>query len=217
MKTSLYLIRHGEVETRYHRIFGGSRIDMELSDRGRRQAEYLAGWLTRVRLDAVYASPMLRVQQTWEPSRRLFPGGPEILPGLREIDFGDWTGLGWDEVESRHGMSAYDWLHHLEEDRMTGAETLKTFRTRLAGCLDQILGSQEGKTVAVFCHGGVIRGLLSQLLHQPLRWFEHVEVDYASVSWVDVGIPKAGRLRNEVQLLNFTPWRDLGTDPDPVP
>ena len=31
--TRLYLLRHGEVEARYHRIFGG-RIDMELSPRG---------------------------------------------------------------------------------------------------------------------------------------------------------------------------------------
>ncbi len=209
MKTTLYLIRHGEVETRYHRIFGGSRIDMELSDFGRQQAGRLANWLARIPLDAVYASPMRRVQLTWEPSRRLFPSDPVILPGLREIDFGDWTGLGWNDVESRFGMSAYDWLHHLEEDRVAGAESLGAFQERLASSLTQILEEQAGRTVAVFCHGGVIRGLLSRLLQQPLRWFEHVEVDYASVTWLDVGIFKAGRPRNEIQLLNFTPWRDL--------
>ncbi len=209
MKTSLYLIRHGEVETRYHRIFGGSRIDMELSDVGRQQAQRLSNWLARIPLDAVYASPMRRVQLTWEPSRRLFPGDPVVLPGLREIDFGDWTGLGWNDVEARFGMSAYDWLHHLEEDRVAGAESLQAFQDRLSMSISQILDEQAGRTVAVFCHGGVIRGLLSRLLQQPLRWFEHVEVDYASVTWVDTGIAKAGRLRNEIQLLNFTPWRDL--------
>jgi broad specificity phosphatase PhoE len=209
VKTTLYLIRHGEVETRYHRIFGGSRIDMELSDFGRQQAGRLANWLARIPLDAVYASPMRRVQLTWEPSRRFFPSDPIILPGLREIDFGDWTGLGWNDVESRFGMSAYDWLHHLEEDRVAGAESLAAFQERLASSLTQILEEQAGRTVAVFCHGGVIRGLLSRLLQQPLRWFEHVEVDYASVTWLDVGILKAGRPRNEIQLLNFTPWRDL--------
>jgi len=209
VKTSLYFIRHGEVETRYHRIFGGSRIDMELSERGHAQADRLAHWLARVRLDAVYASPMRRVQLTWEPARRFFPEEPVIVPGLREIDFGDWTGLGWDDVEARFGMSAYDWLQHLEEDRVAGAETLRHFRERLALGMDQILREQAGRTVAVFCHGGVIRGLLSHLLNQPLRWFEHIEVDYASVTWVEVGLAKAGRLRNEIQLLNFTPWRDL--------
>lgn len=209
MKTDLFLIRHGEVESRYHRIFGGSRIDMDLSPAGHSQATRLADWLARTEFHAVYASPMRRVQLTYEPFRRHFPGEPTILPGLREIDFGDWTGLGWDEVEQRFGMSAYDWLEHLEHDRVSGAESLQEFSDRMEGSLHQILREQAGRTVAVFCHGGVIRGLLAHIVRQPLRWFEHVEVDYASVSWVEVGLVKAGRPRNEIQLLNFTPWRDL--------
>ncbi|HTH49020.1 MAG TPA: histidine phosphatase family protein [Candidatus Limnocylindria bacterium] len=207
--TRLFLLRHGEVETKYHRVFGGSRIDMELSPAGHAQAERLANWLARTPFDAVYASPMRRVALTYEPFRRHFTGEPVILPGLREIDFGDWTGFGWNEVEARFGMSAYDWLHHLEHDRVAGAESLAHFRDRLAASVRQILAEQPGKTVAVFCHGGVIRGLLSQLLDQPLRWFEHIEVEYASATWVDVGLSKAGKARNEIQLLNFTPWRDL--------
>ncbi len=209
MKTALYLVRHGEVESRYHRIFGGSRIDMELSPAGHEQALRLASWLARTEFEAVYASPMRRVQLTYEPFRRHFPSDPILLPGLREIDFGDWTGFGWNEVEQRFGMSAYDWLEHLEQDRVSGAESLAAFQARIEESIGSILKEQTGRTVAVFCHGGVIRGILSYLLRQPLRWFEHVEVDYASVTWVDVGLMKAGRPRNEIQLLNFTPWRDL--------
>ena len=144
--TRLYLLRHGEVETRYHRIFGGSRIDMELSPAGQQQAERLANWLARTSFDAVYASPMRRVALTFEPFRRHFAGEPTLLPGLREIDFGDWTGFGWNEVEARFGVSAYDWLQHLENDRVTGAESLAHFRERLAASLAQILAEQPGKT-----------------------------------------------------------------------
>ena len=39
--TTLFLLRHGEVEDRYHRVFGG-RIDMELSPLGHDQAAKLA-------------------------------------------------------------------------------------------------------------------------------------------------------------------------------
>lgn len=207
--TRLFLIRHGEVESRYHRIFGGSRIDMELSPAGHAQAERTASWLARTQFDAVYLSPMRRVALTYEPFRRHFPSEPVIIPELREIDFGDWTGFGWNDVEQRFGMSAYNWLHHLEQNHVQGAESIDHFLGRLGTSLDQILSGPGGRTVAVFCHGGVIRGLLSRLLSQPLRWFEHVEIDYAGVTWVDVGISKGGKLRNEVQLLNFTPWRDL--------
>ena len=64
--TRLILIRHGEVEEKYHRIFGG-RIDMNLSVRGHEQAAILARYLNGKSVQAVYASPMKRVQQTLAP------------------------------------------------------------------------------------------------------------------------------------------------------
>ena len=64
--TQLVLIRHGEVEAAYQRVFGG-RIDMNLSPNGHEQAAALAKWLARQPLHAVYASPMKRVQQTLAP------------------------------------------------------------------------------------------------------------------------------------------------------
>ena len=55
--TQLYLIRHGEVEERYHKVFGGCRIDMGLSPLGQRQGQAASEWLRDTPLDAIYASP----------------------------------------------------------------------------------------------------------------------------------------------------------------
>ncbi len=208
MKTELYFVRHGEVEIKYHRVFGG-RIDMELSEQGRAQATRLANWLATKTFDAVYASPMRRVQLTLAPFLRHFPGQPVVLPALREVDFGDWTGFGWDEIQQRFGMSALEWLQHLEADRVPGAEPVRDFRHRTAGALQTILLEQAGKTTAVFCHGGVIRMLLSQLLDQPLAWFEKLEIEYASVTWLTIRHEVTAGSKIQVQLANFTPWRDL--------
>ncbi len=208
MKTSLYFIRHAEVEETYHRVFGG-RIDMGLSDRGHQQAAALAGWLRNRTFDTVYASPMQRVQLTLAPFREHHPNEPVILDGLREVDFGAWTGFGWNAVEEKFGMSAFDWLEHMEHGRIHEAEPIDAFRQRVAQSIHFVLEKSRGKIVAVFAHGGVIRMALSVLLGLPMRKFEHFEIDYASVSWLDVGEFKAGRPRTEIQLLNFTPWRDL--------
>lgn len=206
--THLYFLRHAEVEEKYHRVFGG-RIDMDLSDLGHEQAGALADWLARVQIDAVYASPMQRVQRTLDPFRPRFTGTPVLLDGLREVDFGAWTGCGWDEVEAQYGMSAFDWLAHMEDDRIHQAEPIEDFRQRVAGSIRQVMNEQRGQRAAIFAHGGVIRMALSILLDLPMRKFEHFEVDYASVTWVGVGEMKAGRPRTEVHLHNFTPWRDL--------
>ena len=201
--TRLVLLRHGEVETRYHRIFGG-RIDMELSPRGHEQAQTLAAYLAAIHFKAIYASPMKRAQQTLAPLAAQKGLTATTLAGLREVDFGDWTGLGWQQVQERFGVSAFDWLDRLEGGQVPGAESGAQFRARVEPCLKQILHECPGQTVAVVCHGGVIRMLLSMLLELPLPKFAHFDIEYASVTVVE-----QRQHRSEVELLNFTPWRDL--------
>jgi broad specificity phosphatase PhoE len=201
--TRLLLIRHAEVEARYQGVFGG-RIDMDLSPRGHEQAAALAKYLHQQPLNAIYASPMRRVQQTLAPL--LVNGAPKpiILPDLREVDFGDWTGLAWEDVHTKFGISAFAWLEQLECDGIANAECSETLQDRVEPCLRQILAAHAGQQVAVFCHGGIIRVLLSILLRWPLARMGAFEIEYASLTHVVVRPQKA-----ELQLLNFTPWREI--------
>jgi broad specificity phosphatase PhoE len=200
--TRLYLIRHGEVEERYQRVFGG-RIDMELSPLGQKQARALASYLRRVPFDFIYASPMRRVQQTLQELLHDQNRAPVILSELREVDFGTWTGLGWEEIQARFGISAFDWLDQLEQGLISEAEPMGGFQQRIALALDRILGEGSGTTAAVVCHGGVIRMILALMLKLPLKKMAGFDFEYASLTIVD-WLP--GKV--EVQLLNFTPWRD---------
>lgn len=202
--TTLWLIRHAEVEPRYQSIFGG-RIDMELSEQGHRQAAALAQFLHGKDFSALYASPMRRVQQTLAPlltDPALPP--PVLLSELREVDFGDWTGLAWEAVQEKFGVSPFSWLEQLEQASIPNAESASQLRSRLEPCLQQILGAHQGGQVALLCHGGVIRMLLAILTGWKFSTMGSLEIEYASISQVSVA---ADRVR--LQLLNFTPWRDL--------
>jgi broad specificity phosphatase PhoE len=201
--TRLLLIRHAEVEARYQGVFGG-RIDMELSPRGHQQAAAVAKYLHPRPFSAIYASPMKRVQQTLAPL--LVNGAPKpvVLADLREADFGDWTGLAWDEVQAKFGISAFTWLEQLECDGIANAESAETLQERVEPCLRQILADHGGQQVAVACHGGIIRVLLGILLRWPLSRMAAFEIEYASLTQVVVQPHKA-----ELQLLNFTPWREI--------
>jgi broad specificity phosphatase PhoE len=201
--TRLLLIRHAEVEARYQGVFGG-RIDMELSPRGHQQAAALAKYLHSRPLSAIYASPMKRVQQTLAPLLVNGTPKPVILQDLREVDFGDWTGLAWDEVQIRFGISAFAWLEQLECDGIANAESAEALQERVEPCLRQILADHSGQQVAVVCHGGIIRMLLGILLRWPLARMGAFEIEYASLTQVVVHPHKA-----ELQLLNFTPWREI--------
>jgi broad specificity phosphatase PhoE len=201
--TRFVLVRHGEVAEPYQRAFGG-RIDMELSPRGHDQAAVLGRYLRHRPIDAIYASPMRRAQLTLAPFADHCPGPPIIRPGLREVDFGDWTGLTWEQVHARYHVSAFRWLEMLEAAAIANAESGAAWRARTEPCVREILDAHPGKTVAVVCHGGVIRMLLSILLELPLPKMASFEIDYASVTRVERHVHKT-----EVTLLNFAPWRDL--------
>ena len=203
--TRLLLIRHAEVEARYQGVFGG-RIDMELSPRGHEQAIRLAKYLHSKPLSAIYASPMKRVQQTLAPL--LLNGAPKpvILPDLREVDFGDWTGLSGDEVQAKFGVSVLAWLEELACGGIANAECGETFRERVEPCLERILAEHAGQQVAIFCHGGVIRMLLSLMLRWPLSSMAMFEIEYASLTRIAF-LPHKRRL----QLLSFAPWREMAS------
>jgi len=199
----LLLIRHAEVEPRYQNVFGG-QIDMNLSERGREQAKVLANFLSGKQFDAIYASPMKRVQQTLAPTLENKTPKPTVMAGLREVCFGNWTGLNWQEVREKFGVHPYDWLDEIELGRVPNGESSIQFRARVEPCLNQIIQKHPGETVAIFCHGGVIRMMLSTLLGLPLPKTNAFEIEYTSVTQVALH-PHL----NEIELLNFTPWRDL--------
>ena len=201
--TRLWLIRHAEVESRYQSVFGG-RIDMGLSPRGHEQAAALAKYLRQKTVSAIYASPMKRVQETLQPWVVNGVPRPTLLPDLREVDFGVWTGLTFGQVKARFGVGAWEWLDQLASAAIPDAECAATFRARVEPCLRQIIRDHAGQQVAIACHGGVIRMALAILLDMPFSRTGAFQVEYASLTQV--------RLRPEqpeLQLLNFTPWREL--------
>lgn len=199
--TQLYLIRHGEVEAGYQKVFAGSRIDVSLSPRGEKQGEALATWLADTKLDAIYASPMKRVQQTMAPTLAAKGLSPIIMPDLREIDFGDWTGFNWQQVKDKFGISAFDWLQVLERSEIVGGETGSALLLRVDPCLSRILAENAHRTAAVFCHGGIVRTLLALLLGFPLAKMAHFRIDYGSVTVVEIQPEKTHAV--EIELLNY--------------
>ena len=205
----LLLFRHAEVEARYQKVFGGT-IDMEISPQGHQQSVVLAEFLKTRSFDALYASPMKRVQQTLTPFLNNDAPGAVVMPHLAEVDFGDWTGLTFAEVQGRFGMRASSWLDQFSSGAIPNAENPASFLARIEPCVREMLQHHPGQRIAVFCHGGVIRQMLAVLLDLPLPKTASFEIEYASLTEVEVHPHRA-----KVQLLNFVPWRDLNSNAQP--
>ena len=96
MTDALLFIRHAETDLA-GRFCGHS--DPPVNERGHQQIEGLLRALENEPIDAIYTSDLSRALMTADTIGKTFRLSPAAVPGLREIDFGDWEGLNWQQIE----------------------------------------------------------------------------------------------------------------------
>src|SRR5665648_1256562 len=107
----LILVRHGQ--TLWHREKRAQGVsDIELSNRGRAQAESLARSLQDERIDAIVSSSLKRALQTAEAINRFHRLPIEPEEDLIELNMGDFEGIIFKEMMKNHG----DFLKRWAED-----------------------------------------------------------------------------------------------------
>ena len=152
----LALIRHGRTRANVDGRFQGQSC-WGLDEVGEAQADRLAEWYGS--LETVYSSPLDRAVAT---ARRLHPH-PVLEEGLMEIAFGEWEGLGRDEIEASWADLARR-IYIEGEDLARGrtGETWADATRRIAGTI-QSLGAAAGEVTGVVFHGGVLRAYVGTI------------------------------------------------------
>ncbi|MFD7827098.1 bifunctional RNase H/acid phosphatase [Kitasatospora sp. NPDC059803] len=180
--TTFVLLRHGETALTPQKRFSGSGgSDPELSDKGRWQAARAAEELAaRGSIQAVVASPMRRTRETAEiVAARL---GLEVRyeDGLREVDFGDWEGLTFAEVQERHPEDLATWLGSAKAKPTGSTESFTTLTHRAGVARDKIIARHPGRTVLVVSHVSPIKTLVRLALGAPPDALYRMELSAAS-------------------------------------
>jgi broad specificity phosphatase PhoE len=160
MSTTVYVIRHGETDWNLTGRWQG-HADVPLNELGLRQARLLGRRLADdgVRFDAIYSSDLARAYQTaWELGAAVRVP-VQLLPPLREIDLGAWSGLTHDEIQARFPAEV-ELLRRGQDIPRGGAETMAALRQRVVAAVEAILRHHEGQTLALVTHGGCVRALL---------------------------------------------------------
>ncbi|MFE6056128.1 bifunctional RNase H/acid phosphatase [Kitasatospora sp. NPDC056446] len=200
--TTFVLLRHGETPLTPEKRFSGSGgTDPELSDKGRWQAERAAEALAaRGSVQAVVASPMLRTRQTAETVAARLGLEVRYEDGLREVDFGDWEGLTFAEVQERHPADLTAWLGSAKAKPTGSAESFTTLTHRAGVARDKIIARYAGKTVLVVSHVSPIKTLVRLALGAPPDSMYRMELSAASICAVQYYADGNASLR----LLNDT-------------
>jgi broad specificity phosphatase PhoE len=160
MTNTLLFIRHAETQMT-GRFCGHS--DPPVNERGHRQIEEVLRALENDSVDGVYTSDLSRALTTADAIARAFRLLPVSALGLREIGFGEWEGLSWQEIESRDATYARRWSETYPHLPAPGGESFEAFESRVMMEVKQLLSLPDHKCLAVVTHGGVMRVVLRTL------------------------------------------------------
>jgi broad specificity phosphatase PhoE len=157
---TLIFIRHAETNLA-GRFCGHS--DPPVNERGLRQIEELVKTLKTESIDAIYASDLSRSLTTADGLGKEFGLSPIKVPELREIGFGKWEGLSWQEIESLDRIYARRWTESYPDLPAPGGESFETFQSRILSIVKHLLAMTSQRCAAVVTHAGVMRVVLRSL------------------------------------------------------
>ena len=120
---TIYLIRHGETlwnkKGRHQGI-----ADVELSEKGILQADKIEDYFRDIKLDAVSHDLPLIIEET-----------------LHELDFGEWEGKNFKEIEKCWPGSMEKMFTQTETFKFPNGESFEECRKRAAACIKKLISS----------------------------------------------------------------------------
>ena len=184
MRTTIYLIRHGECVGNREGLFRG-RYDFPLNEVGREQAESLAKELRNMKFDAVYTSPLSRAVETAQIICKARKIEPIIEGGFNNIHLGEWEGRPKTEIAEKYPSQFRLWRTEPEKLRMEGAETLAQVQKRAVNTLVRITKERMGGGFAIITHRAVIKPLIAGVLGITAPYFWKLHPETASYTIIE--------------------------------
>jgi len=207
MFTRLYMIRHGQTEWNKKKKIQGILDDIPLNENGMRQAKAVAERLhDQYQVNVVFSSKAVRAQETAKIICDQFQSSMIITENLNEINFGSFSGLTIDEIET-HFPEYFESFHHfITTNRAEGTqrpvipngESITHISQRIKLFLAEILIEHQGKQIAAVSHGSFIKCMLTYLSGESLHNYLPYWIENASISIIDFygSIPMIRRLND---------------------
>jgi len=191
MGVKLFLIRHGQTDGNAQGRYQGS-MDTHLTEEGRFQARCAKKYLSNVKFSSIYSSPMKRAIETAQIISDGLSHEIKIRDALREINFGKWEGLKFEEINEKYHNDYQAWLSNPFKSPPTEGESFTDLISRADSEIKKIVAENaDGSRVAVITHGGLILSLIVNWLQIPPNcWRSLIQRQGAiNVVVIDRGFP----------------------------
>ena len=145
---TLTFIRHGESQGNADGVADTAVPGPSLTATGQQQAEAVAKRLEGNHYDGIYASEMVRTQQTAAPMSKALGEPVNVLPGLNEINAGWFDGGPVKSMASTFLVAPMNWLQGDRNFGIPGSVNGNQFNQQFTGAVQRIYESGDNKPVA---------------------------------------------------------------------
>jgi ribonuclease H / adenosylcobalamin/alpha-ribazole phosphatase len=196
------LLRHGDTWLSPERRFSGvGSGDPGLSAAGRDQARRAAGsaLLRGCTFAEVLTSPMTRCQETARIVAAALGVSVVVEPDLREMDFGLWEEMTFDEVQDRYPEDLLRWTQSAWAPPSGSSETFAAVVDRMGTAAERFASRYADAAVLAVTHITPIKALVAHALGAPPSALFRMELSSACFSRITYTGGEAS-----VRLLNDT-------------
>ncbi|MBW2056422.1 MAG: histidine phosphatase family protein [Deltaproteobacteria bacterium] len=181
MKTSIYLVRHGQTQWNREEIFRGT-ADVPLNDSGILEARLAGRALKDKPVRAVYTSPLARARQTAEAIAGFHGLEVAVLEGLKDLCFGKWQGVSHRTVRERYPELYRQWLERPDKVSFPEGESLGALQSRAVEAVKGLIPKHPEQTIVIVSHRVVNRALICGLVGIDLSRFWQIGQDTAAIN-----------------------------------
>lgn len=183
--TNLIIVRHGHTALNNGDRFRG-QTPTPLSERGRKEAALTAEAVSsRWKLSAVYTSSVPRAQETAQAIADPFGLKAVDEPGILDMDYGDWTGLSFDEAKAHDPEIYRTCFGRSSQFRAPGGESFEELRERSVAAVKAIAERHEGQDVAIVTHTVIIRLILLGFLDMSTDFFWRIRQGTCAINVIE--------------------------------
>jgi broad specificity phosphatase PhoE len=171
--TTFLLVRHAQVQGPPDVLFGRNDA-IGLSAEGNARAQRLAHSLRHQSIAAVWSSPLTRALQTAEPIARELHVPVQVSQLLNEVDYGEWTGCGFEELQRDHRWRAYNETR--SKSLIPSGESIDQLEQRVAHQLELWSQDYPAKLILAVSHAEIIRIAVLHTLGLSIDFFDRIEI-----------------------------------------
>jgi probable phosphomutase (TIGR03848 family) len=182
--TVLYFVRHGLTDHTGQRL-SGWLPGIHLSEAGVEQARSVAERLAKVKLKAMYSSPIERTMETARPIADRHKLRIVVRDGLGEVHYGRWTNRSMKALTHTKLWGVVQrWP---SAARFPDGESIREMQARALDEVELIADEHPRSAVCVVSHADVIKVVLAHYLGVHLDLYQRLEISPGSVSVLALG------------------------------